>query len=368
LARSRNRIEEAIVTVPWEAVYRLIETLDPMLLPEHGLGPLAARRLRLQGRPVPEHLIREDRAAATANLVAPSLLARVRDAYDGPLLLLKGPEVAARYPDRARRFGDLDLLAGDAQAAHAALLAAGFSLEDREWPPPGYDNIHRPHYHLHPLEWAGFALRIEIHQHVKWPGGLTPPRNEDLFEAAAPSSVGVEGLLAPHPNHHAILLASHAWGEIPMRKLRELVDVLVFVDDAQRGELARLARRWQFDRAWNATLAAADWVLGGAPEPTFVRIWARYLRNLREPTVVEMHLQEWLSPFWLVPPRLAIRRTGMAFVRELRPSPEQTWADKRSQTVEALLHPLSPKSAHHRRSVAGRRKNLKAPAQGTRNE
>ena len=311
------------MSVRWDTVDRLIESLDPLLLPEHGLAPLAARRLRLLGKPVPEQLVREERAATTANLVAPSLLARARDAYDGPLLLLKGPEVAARYPDRARRFGDLDLLAGDAEAAHAALLAAGFCLEDREWPPPGYDNIRRPHYHLHPLEWKGLALRIEIHRHVKWPEGLKPPPNEDFFGAAVPSSVGVEGLLAPHPNHHAVLLASHTWGEIPMRKLRELVDVLVFVDDSQRDELIRLAQRWQFDRAWKATLGVADWLLGDAPEPPFVRVWARYLRHLREPTVVEMHLQEWLSPFWLVPPRRAVRRAGAALIRISTPRPSR---------------------------------------------
>ncbi len=353
-------LEAAIVTVRWEAVDRLIENLDPNLLSEHGLGPFAARRLRLRGQPLPDQLIREDRAAATANLVAPSLLARIREAYDGPLLLLKGPEVAARYPDRARRFGDLDLLAGDADAAHAALQAAGFRLEVREWPPPGYDDIHRPHYHLHPLEWAGFALKIEIHRHVKWPEGLKPPSNADFFDAAVPSSVGVAGLLAPHPNYHAVLLASHAWGEIPMRKLRELVDVLVFVDDSQRDELRRLARSWEFDRAWDATLGVADWLLGGAPEPRFVRIWARYLRHLREPTVAEMHLQQWLSPFWLVPPATALRRAGAAFVQDLRPWPRQTWADKGRQALRALLHPLSPKSEHDRRSGVGRSKPQKA--------
>lgn len=334
----------------WDAVDRLIDRLNTDLVLAHGLGPLAARRLRMSSRPLPEELYREDRAAATANLVAPALLTRAREAYDGPLLLLKGPEIANRYPDRARRFGDLDLLAGDPEAAHAALLSAGFRLQDREWPPAGYDEVRRPHYHLHPLEWRDLALRVEIHRHVKWPEGLEPPSNDGFFQAAVPSSTGVEGLLAPHPNFHAVLLASHAWGEVPMRKLRDLVDVMVFVDDAQREELALLAHRWRFDRAWKATIDAADWLLNNAPEPGFVRIWARYLRHLREPTVVEMHLQEWLSPFSLVPPRLAFRRAGAAMLRDLRPWPEQTWADKGRQTVRSLLHPLSPKSAHDRRS------------------
>jgi hypothetical protein len=353
------------MTVRWDAVDRLIDRLGTEQASEHGLGPLAARRLRRRALAVPEQLFREDRAAATANLVAPALLARARAAYDGPLLLLKGPELANRYPDRARRFGDLDLLPEDADSAQAGLLAAGFRLQERDWPPEGYDEIRRPHYHLHPLEWPGLGLRVEIHRHVKWPEGLEPPPNEAFFEAGVPASVGVDGLLAPHPNHHAILLASHAWGEVPMRKLRELVDVLVFVDDDQRDELSRVARRWGFERGWSTTLGGADWVLHGAPEPAFVRIWARYLRHLREPTVIEMHLQEWLSPFWLAPPPIAVRRALAAVRHDFRPWPEQTWADKRRQTMRALLHPFSPKSAHDRRSGLGRwRPRRKPPPKG----
>ena len=268
----------------WEDVDRLLDRLTPELAAEHGLGPLAARRLRRAGDEVPERLLREERAGRTASLIAPALLRRVREAYDGPLLLLKGPELTAKYPDAARRFGDLDLVAGDAEEAQAALLAAGFRLEERpRWPPRGYDDVHRPHYHLHPLEWPGLALRIEVHKHVKWPEDLRPPRNEELFEAAEPSTVGVEGLLAPHPHHHAVLLVSHAWGEIPMQNLRQLVDVLAFVDDDERGEVGGLAANWGIERGWRSTLAVADWLILGEPEPRLVGVWARYLRDLREP-------------------------------------------------------------------------------------
>ena len=116
----------------WEGVDRLLERLTPELAAEHGLGPLAARRLRRRRR-------RGARQACCGRsappgrraLVAPALLKRAREAYDGPLLLVKGPELTARYPDGARRFGDLDLVAGDAEEAQAALLAAGFRLQDR---------------------------------------------------------------------------------------------------------------------------------------------------------------------------------------------------------------------------------------------
>lgn len=335
-------------------------SLAPELAADHGLGPLAARRLRLAGEAVPERLLREERAGRTAVLVAPALLKRARDAYGGPLLLVKGPELTARYPDAARRFTDLDLVAGDAEEAQAALLAAGFQLQKRkQWPPEGYDDVRRPHYHLHPLEWPGLALRIEIHKHVKWPEGLRPPRNEELFEAAVPSVVGIEGLGTPHPYHHAVLLASHAWGEIPMRKLRQLVDVLAFVEDGDRDELRRLAAAWGIERGWSSTLAVGDWYFREAPEPHLVGVWAPYLRDLREPTVLEMHVQEWLSPFWLTAPKTAILRALRAALRDLQPEPNQTWGSKLRQTVRAIAHARSSRSEHYmrsgyRRSVTGR--------------
>lgn len=333
----------------WEGVDRLLERLQPELACQHGLGPLAARRLRRLAEPVPDRLAREERAARAGALVAPALLARVRETYDGPLLLLKGPEVARVYPDGARRLGDLDLLAGDAERAQTALLAAGFRLRPGT-SPPDYDL----HHHLHPLAWPGLALPLEIHRRVVWPLGLPGPRNEELFEAAVPSTTGVEGILTLHPRHQAVLLASHAWGEVPMRKVRELVDVLAFTDDDARDELAQVARGWDFGRAWSATLAAADWLLRDAGEPSFVRYWARYMRQLREPTVFEMHLQEWLSPFWLAPPRTAARLSGAAVLRDLRPSSQEGWDAKARRMARALRHPLSPKSEHVRRSIEER--------------
>lgn len=335
----------------WDGVDRLLERLTPELATEHGLGPLAARRLRLNGHDVPEHLLREERAGRTATLVAPALLKRAREAYDGPLLLVKGPELVARYPDGARRFGDLDLVAGDAEEAQAALLAAGFRLEDRpRWPPEGYDDVRRPHYHLHPLEWPGLGLRIEIHKHVKWPETLRPPRNEELFEAAVPSVVGIDGVLTPHPNHHAVVLLSHAWGEIPMRRLRQLVDVLAFVDDEDRDDLRRLAGRWGIERGWSSTLAVADWLLRRGREPRFVGIWAPYLRELREPNVLEMHVQDWLSPFWLTTPGPAARKSFSMVLRDLQPKPNQTWGGKVRQTMRALTHPRRSRTEHYIRS------------------
>jgi hypothetical protein len=345
----------------WSSVDDLIGRLGADGSCEHGLGPLAARRAHLLGEPLPERLAREERAAMSSNLVASTLLARARAAYEGPLVLLKGTELSRLYPDRARRFGDLDLLPGDAEQAQEALLAAGFRLQDRDWPPEGYDDIKRPHYHLHPLEWPGLALRIELHKHVKWPEGILPPSNDEIFAAAVPAAVGIAGLMAPDPTQHAVILASHAWGEIPMRRLRQLVDVMAFVQNRDREPFERLAMGWGFRPGWDTTLAVADWLFAGATKPLAVRTWARYLEGLREPTVVEMHFQEWASPFWMVPPRRAVRLSAAAVTRDVRPVIGQTWGDKLAQMLRALRHPLSPKSEHDRRSGRGAWRPGKGP-------
>jgi hypothetical protein len=144
-----------------------------------------------------------------------------------------------------------------------------------------------------------------------------------------------------------------------MQTLRQLVDVLAFVEDDERSELRRLAARWQIERGWGSTLAVADWLVHSKPEPRLVGVWARYLRELREPNVLEMHVQEWLSPFWLTTPQAAARKAFHAVLRDLRPEPDQTWGGKLRQTIRAVTHPTSSTTEHYlrsgyRRSATGR--------------
>ena len=68
-----------------------------------------------------------ERWAAGTLLAAPETLARVRRVVDGPILLHKGPEAAAAYPDPVMRgFDDIDLIVRDAPAVQRALVRAGF--------------------------------------------------------------------------------------------------------------------------------------------------------------------------------------------------------------------------------------------------
>src|ERR671918_2916762 len=114
----------------WGGVDALIDrapTADD--LRGHRLEVLAAKRFRARGLPVPLDFVSQERSAAIVALSAPLVLRRVREAYDGPVVVLKGPEVAARYPDAAlRAYGDVDLLVPDALGTHRILLDAGFQL------------------------------------------------------------------------------------------------------------------------------------------------------------------------------------------------------------------------------------------------
>src|SRR5918998_6169000 len=140
---------------------------------------LEARRRRASGLELGP-LARDEAAAAVCELAVIPLLARVRDAWDGPLVVHKGPEISLDYPGPGlRRFCDLDVLTDDAAGAQAALLAAGFR-EARQAESSGVM------HHLCPLEWPGLPLTVELHARPNWVVGLPAPTSDELIAAAVP--------------------------------------------------------------------------------------------------------------------------------------------------------------------------------------
>jgi Uncharacterised nucleotidyltransferase len=310
-SESTELAEARPATGTWEAVDPLLARLDADAARAHAVAPLVAQRLRAHGEPVPEMLLREERAAQMTNLIAPSVLARARAAYEGPMMLLKGPEVTALYPGRARMLADLDLLVPDARAAWEALLAAGFVRPDR------LKGVSPQFYHLDALELPGVPLQIELHKSFGWPNGLRPPPNQELFEAAVPATVGIPDLLAPTRAHHAVLLAGHAWAERPLERLRDLIDVAAMAEPIDRHELSHIARHWGWDRLWRATTRAVDWLLGDGEKPGTVLLWARHLADLRKPSPAELQLRRFLSPFWALAPATALREIAFEAKKSL---------------------------------------------------
>ena len=334
-------VEEASSGVPlWDAADRLLATMSTEAVRINRVLPLAARRLRHLGEEIPRDLAHEERATRATMMILPSLLGRIRNAFDGPMLVIKGPEVAARYPDAARSFNDLELLVADARAAQAALIDAGFvEVPD---PTDHYLGIH----HLPPLVWPELPLKIEVHERPKWPRELRPPTAESLFDEAVPSFCEIDGVEAPAPHHHALIVAAHAWAHTPLRDLRDLLDVAAVAGEAEDAALAQAARDWRMERMWSTTCAAIRWRLYGGMPPVAVSAWARQLIRLREATVFEGHLVRWASPFWLLPPARALPVALRRVVEDVTPGDETSWSAKVRRVIRAMRHARRAKSAH----------------------
>jgi hypothetical protein len=325
----------------WERIDTLLERAPHVgALRFHRLGLLEARRRRAAGLELGPDLAAEVTMAQASELAVVPLLARARAAFDGPLVLVKGPEVALDYPGpRLRPFGDLDLLTDDAAAAQAALLAAGFhEVGD----PALYADIH----HLRPLWWPGLPLIIELHSRPKWPAELRGPSVGELLEAAVPGRLGVAGVSTLAPAHHAVVLAAHAWAHEPLARLGHLVDVAATLERAEPPEAAALARRWGCARLWRTSEAAARAVVQDEGRSLAAATWARHLRTTRERTVFETHLLDWLSPVAGLPAPAVPRAVLRAAVDEARREGGETWRMKLARARLAFGNARTARSEH----------------------
>ena len=282
----------------WEHVDRLLASSPSSLdvLRVHRVELLEARRRQAAGLELGSALIADQTRVAVNEMAAPALLARVRASYDGPLLLMKGPEVALDYgAPGLRSFGDLDLLTDDAEAAQAALIEAGFQeVFDADI----YEDIH----HLRPLWWPGLPIVVELHTRANWPAAIPGPSTAELFAAAVPSRLGVAGITTLPPEQHTLVLAAHAWEHQPLGRLGNLIDVAVVLRRSDEAEVERLARRWGCLRMWRTTRNAIR-ALTGEGRSLALALWARHLYDVRERTVFEWHLKDLLAPAWGYPRR-----------------------------------------------------------------
>jgi hypothetical protein len=328
---------------------RLDELLDsaPSLhdLEHHRLLLVAARRRRELGEIVPGRMIAAERMAAAGAMAAPVLMAKVRAALDGPMLVMKGVEVARHYPDPSlRSYGDLDLVVPDAERSQRQLLDAGFELCGEAWV---YEGIH----HLRPLRAAGLPLLVELHHAPKWIDRLEPPAVHELLELGVPAPNLCDGVLVLPPAAHALVMAAHTWGHYPLTPLRDLLDIALVAREADPAELERLAEAWGLERVWRSTWRATEFLFGEGRLPASMRIWARHLADVRERTVLESHLQRWLASLWALPRRKALSSLRAALAADLRPTGEERWSAKLARTRKALRAAFARKS-HHDHALA----------------
>jgi Uncharacterised nucleotidyltransferase len=327
----------------WRAVDRLIDCAPSIQdLRRHGLQVLAAERWRQLGRPIPEQLRHDDQLAAAVALTAPLLLERVRGAVAGPLVLMKGPEVAALWPTlQSRPYSDVDLLVEDAAEVQRALLAAGFR-------PVGDPRLYVDIHHLRPLIAPGLAVAVEVHDRPKWIEGLEAPPTAELLAAAVPSTAAPQGIQTLPPREHALLLTAHSWAHVPLARISHLLDVALLARLSEPNELRALAREWGLERAWAATDSAAAALFLGGTRTLPMRIWARNLARVDERTVLESHLEHWLAGFSALPLRKALAAGRQALATETRPAPGERWRIKLRRVRQALRSPFVTLSDHRR--------------------
>lgn len=332
-----NDAEAATLESLWRAVEQLLARASLPGILAHKLGPLAAARLRMAREEVPTRLALEERAASLAGLACLPLLERIRASYEGQLLVLKGPELALLYPRRARRFTDVDLLADEPFALRQALLADGFvEVED-----PDFD-ITPQHHHLVPLKRPTDTLVVEVHKYPNWPQFASAPSNDEIFEASVESGLAVEGLRAPSPLHHALILTAHAWRHEPLRTLRDLIDVATLAARADERELERVAAAWGVGHIWRTTSRCIDALFYGGSPTLPLRSWARHLPAVRERTIFEKHLERLVHGFWGMPLHHAPAQTLRALRYMATPVEGETWKQKLGRTGRAISHPGQP--------------------------
>ncbi len=274
----------------WISLDRIIDAAPATAaLRTHGLGPIAAWRLRERGGPVPAEIERLARGAAYASVTAAPLLQTVIDILQEPVLVLKGPEVARLYPERTlRTYGDLDLLVRDLPRAERMLIDAGFAelMPNRKI---------AGHHHDSPLGMGGLALMIELHRDPGWLAWLTPPSTAELMRASIPSATGIDGGRALPLEWQALFLASHAWRHNPYLSIIHLVDIELARQQTDPAAIRALARRWGIEHVWDHICAMIDWFIYQRTPPPGVlhRWWARHLEAAREQTLLEFYLAHW---------------------------------------------------------------------------
>jgi Uncharacterised nucleotidyltransferase len=339
---------DAMSGVQWDRVNALIDASPGVEdLRAHGLQLLAARRWRSAGLLLPAGLVREELQALWRTHASPRVLEEIRTACTGPIMLMKGPAAAARYPDpSARPFIDLDLLVPNARATQAELRAADFQLSGD---PEAYpDDLH----HLPPVYSPNHPIPIEVHSRLKWPDGLNPPTFEVLAAAAEHDA---HGILIPSPAHHALVLAGHLWAHDPLARLIRILDIALMADASEPRELEVLADAWGMGRLWSTTSEVAAALFGtgdGLPRP--LRTWARGLCTAREPTVLEVHLGRLLSPFSIYEPLGALRAVSAAIAGFAMPHDGEHWRRKLARTAQQIARPTMRRSEHSRAIEADR--------------
>lgn len=257
-----------------------------------------------------------------AHLAPPNLLTQIRDVLDGPIVVMKGPEVATYYPDPSSRpFRDLDLLMHDAERAYRSLVRAGWEAVSEA----------RPH-HLPELLLPGTGVSVELHTAPNWPWWTTADARE-LFQEAIPSALGVDGVQTLWPAHHALLLAAHSRQHEPIRRLIDLIDVALLMQQSDKDIVECLARRWGLGRVWNTTTRTMQALFLKTPLTSPIDcILVRHCQEVRQRTPFESRLAYVAAGLWAPRPSTMVAATAARAIMSVVPALPKSWGSAVQRT------------------------------------
>ena len=151
---------------------------------------------------------------------------------------------------------------------------------------------------------------------------------DKVFGESVPSALGVAGVSTPRSDHHALLIASHAWRNEPFWRLRDLIDVAAIAALADEREIYATAARWGMRRLWHTTHRAIDAIFYGGRELHPSSDVGRHLEEVRDRTGLDGHLTQLMSGYWALPPMRALGQTTRAIRNIVGPRSQRILARK----------------------------------------
>jgi hypothetical protein len=121
-------------------------------------------------------------------------------------------------------------------------------------------------------------------------------------------------------------------------------DVAAVLADGDRSRADALAVSWGCERLWRTTTDCIDALLSERPGPIALGTWARHVRSVREPSVLEAYVARTVAPLWALPGSRALLGVGAQLARTALPYDEESWADQWTRSRRALLRVGRPLS------------------------
>jgi Uncharacterised nucleotidyltransferase len=249
-------------------------------------------------------------------LTSVAVLEQVRRSSSVPLMLLKGLQIGALYPEPwMRDTGDIDILTTDPERLFSDLVGVGFVPREIE--------ANRRHHQLPPLSDPTFGVVVEVHRRPNT-GAFGPVVSvEECFAQAVPSRTEIDGLLGPSTEHEFVLHLAHSWADRPLGRLRDLIDLELLSTSLGGTESVRRAtRRYKLFRVWELTAEAQSWAVHGNRPTKRVARRGKHLEQVFNPG--SDVIRRLASPFWSDSVTLGIQVAGRESARALSGNPGES--------------------------------------------